>query len=146
MRTSVELDKVRALVEGRHENPFDILGPHEVDRIRPPGDGGAGLSARTRSRRGSSIRPTAASQPMRRIHPAGLFEAICPAHDDTCKFTNTCSACVDQRGEQSTMHDPYAFPPLLTDYDLHLLGRRPALAVLPQAGRPSCARSTASTA
>ena len=28
----------------------------------------------------------------------------------------------DQRGQQTTMHDPYAFPPLLTDYDLHLLG------------------------
>ena len=25
-------------------------------------------------------------------------------------------------GETHTMHDPYAFPPLLTDYDLHLLG------------------------
>ena len=36
MRTSVELDKVRALVEGRHENPFEILGPHEVsDAGRP---------------------------------------------------------------------------------------------------------------
>ena len=28
----------------------------------------------------------------------------------------------NQNGQQSTMHDPYAFPPLLTDYDLHLLG------------------------
>ena len=27
----------------------------------------------------------------------------------------------DQRGQQTTMHDPYAFPPLLTEYDLHLL-------------------------
>ena len=28
----------------------------------------------------------------------------------------------DQRGGQSTQHDPYAFPPLMSDYDLYLLG------------------------
>ena len=28
----------------------------------------------------------------------------------------------DHRGDQTTMHDPYAFPPLLTEYDLYLLG------------------------
>ena len=33
----------------------------------------------------------------------------------------------DERGQQTTMHDPYAFPPLLTDYDLHLLGEGRAL-------------------
>jgi len=27
----------------------------------------------------------------------------------------------DEKGNQSTMHDPYSFPHLLTDYDLHLL-------------------------
>ena len=31
MRTFVELDKLAPLVEGREENPFAILGPHEVD-------------------------------------------------------------------------------------------------------------------
>ena len=28
----------------------------------------------------------------------------------------------DQRGTETTMHDPYAFPPLLTEFDLYLLG------------------------
>ena len=31
MRTTVPLDKVGQLVEGRHENPFELLGPHEVN-------------------------------------------------------------------------------------------------------------------
>ena len=52
----------------------------------------------------------------------------------------------DERGEKSTMHDPYSFPHLLTDYDLHLLNEGHALAVLRQAGRPACGRSTASRA
>ena len=30
MSTGIESDKLGALVEGRHENPFEILGPHEV--------------------------------------------------------------------------------------------------------------------
>ncbi len=36
----------------------------------------------------------------------------------------------DHRGDQMTMHDPYAFPPLLTDFDLHLLGEGKTLAKL----------------
>ncbi len=31
MRTSVLLEEVGQLVAGRHENPFEILGPHEVE-------------------------------------------------------------------------------------------------------------------
>jgi len=29
-RTSVELDKIGPLVDGHHENPFELLGPHEI--------------------------------------------------------------------------------------------------------------------
>lgn len=120
MRTSVELDKVRALVEGRNENPFEILGPHEVsDSGRPAVAVRAYLPD---SQQAWVIQPAHSGvQPMRRIHPAGLFEAICPA-PDAPEIPEYLLRVVDQRGEQSTMHDPYAFPPLLTDYDLHLLG------------------------
>ena len=31
MRTHVTLDGIGALVEGRHERPLDVLGPHEVE-------------------------------------------------------------------------------------------------------------------
>jgi len=60
------------------------------------------------------------SHPMRRIHPAGLYEAICPMPERPTAGTYLLKSA-DQRGQQTTMHDPYAFPPLLTDYDLHLL-------------------------
>src|SRR5690606_32436937 len=125
VRTSVELDNVRAVVEGRHETPFEILGPHEIEDagrralavraylphteqvwlVHPPHNGGRQQG----------------SQPMRRIHAAGLYEAICPVSDPALT-TSYQLRVVDQGGRQSTMHDPYAFPPLLTDYDLHLLG------------------------
>ena len=30
MRTTLPLDKVGPLFDGRHENPFEVLGPHEI--------------------------------------------------------------------------------------------------------------------
>ena len=30
MRTTLALENIGRLVEGRHENPFELLGPHEV--------------------------------------------------------------------------------------------------------------------
>ena len=128
MRTTVALDKISQLIEGRHENPFELLGPHEVDRRRPPGLGGSGVSARHRRRPGSSTRPHAEPQrPMRRIHPAGLFEAICPASEFNGSGRYLLRVA-DEGGKKSVMHDPYAFPHLLTDYDLHLLNEGTPLA------------------
>ena len=77
MRTSVKLDSLGALIECRHENPFELLGPHEVEykgskalsvRAYLPDSAQAWIAHGTHTNR----------QPMRRIHPSGLFEAICP--------------------------------------------------------------------
>jgi 1,4-alpha-glucan branching enzyme len=59
---------------------------------------------------------------MRRIHPAGLFEAIRPAPSANNIVEPYMLRVTDYRGDQTTMHDPYAFPPLLSDFDLYLLG------------------------
>jgi 1,4-alpha-glucan branching enzyme len=120
VRTTVELEKIGPLLEGRHDNPFDLLGPHEI-----LADGRRALAVR-------AYLPGAAqawvvdagqtnSQPMRRIHPAGLYEAICPMLKDQSKNRYMLRVS-DEHGAQTTNHDPYAFPPLLTDFDLYLLG------------------------
>ena len=31
MRTNLCLENIGRLIEGRHENPFELLGPHEVN-------------------------------------------------------------------------------------------------------------------
>ncbi len=119
MRTSVPLDKVSRLVEGRYENPFELLGPHEV------------VEAGRRALAVRAFLPDSAqawvldhdnggARPMRRILPAGFYEAICPMNDTTKK--QYLLQVADQRGNRSTLHDPYAFPQLLSDYDLYLLG------------------------
>ena len=63
---------------------------------------------------------------MRRIHPAGLFEAICPTDSIPVGTNGNGSGkymirVSEEDGKKTDMHDPYAFPHILTDYDLHLL-------------------------
>lgn len=120
MRTRVNLSSLGALVDGNHENPFDLLGPHTVE------DSGLKAMAVRAYLPGAKqvwlIDPAHhKSQPMRRIHPAGVYEAIRPLSDDETTPAYAFRVA-DQRGEVMTMHDPYRFHPLLTDYDVYLLG------------------------
>ncbi len=121
MRTTVALDSIGQLIEGRHGNPFEVLGPHEVSD-----NGRRSLAVRAflpHSEQAWVVdgAHTETVRPMRRIHPAGLFEALCPVPNGELG-TRYLIRTADQRGEQTTMHDPYSFPHLLTDYDLYLLG------------------------
>jgi len=121
VRTSVDLDGVRRLVDGLHENPFDLLGPHEVvDEGRRALAVRAFLpdSAQAWVLDGGQGAPP---RPMRRIHPAGLYEAICPAPRELHPAQYLLQVA-DGNGRRTVMHDPYAFPALMSDYDVHLLG------------------------
>jgi 1,4-alpha-glucan branching enzyme len=121
VRTSVGLDTVGRLLAGQADNPFDLLGPHRVeDRGRPAMAVRAFLPQSTRAwvidqAQGDVPRP------MRRIHPAGLFEAICPMAEPDGPHQYLLQVA-DEQGRTTTMHDPYSFPSFLTDYDLYLLG------------------------
>lgn len=120
MRTTVPLEKLCQLVEGRYENPFELLGPHEIE------EGGRRMLAvrafLPQSRQAWVVHPghEEVCRPMRRIHPAGVYEAICPAPEGNGQGRYMLRVA-DESGKKVTMHDPYAFPPLLTDYDRHLL-------------------------
>jgi 1,4-alpha-glucan branching enzyme len=120
VRTSVLLDKVGQLVDGRYENPFELLGPHEVEV-----SGRKALAVRAYLPQTEQAWVVDGAheitRPMRRIHPAGLFEAICPPPDEESR-PNYKLRIAENGGEKKDMHDPYAFPHLLSDYDLHLMG------------------------
>ena len=114
MRTTAALEKIGQLLEGRHENPFELLGPHEVDH-----SGHRVLAVRAflpHSRQAWVVDPAHGEtpRPMRRIHPAGLFEAICPVPEDGGSPRYMIQVA-EESGEKTTMHDPYAFPHFLTD-------------------------------
>ena len=121
MRSIVDVSAINPVIFGYHHNPFEVLGPHEIEE-----NGRRAVAVRAflpESQQAWLVDPRAGqSKPMRRIHPAGLFEAICPPeiHDVSQGHTYQLRS-MGANGEQTTAHDPYAFPPLLSDYDLHLL-------------------------
>ncbi len=120
MRTTAPTESIRQLIEGRHENPFELLGPHLVDD-----SGRRALAVRAflpQSAQAWVVDPAYGDtgRPMRRIHPAGLFEALCPVPETNGKSRYVLRVA-DEGGRKMIMHDPYSFPHLLTDYDLHLL-------------------------
>lgn len=119
MRTEIALDSIGRLIEGTHENPFEILGPHEIND-----NGRRALAVRaflphTDQAWLVDFAHGEVPRPMRRIHPAGLYEAICASPNGSAP--RYLIRTTDETGRKLTMHDPYAFPPLLTDYDLYLL-------------------------
>src|SRR5947208_196859 len=109
------------LVHANHWDPFGILGPHEV---------------RVEGRRAQTIRaflPEAKQAwvvdlvrgepgeylPMDRLHPDGFFERVFPDRADRFPYR---LAVEDHENHRWQFVDPYQFGPVLTDYDLHLLG------------------------
>ncbi len=116
---TLESDAIEGIVQGRHGDPFAVLGPH----VRQQGEGSL-VAIR-------AFRPDAAKltvvplgvevpvRPMERIHPAGLFEAVFPGRHDWFPYR---FQLTDVMGKEREIEDPYRIPPTLSDYDLYLLG------------------------
>ena len=117
MQSEVKLDSLGALVECRHENPFELLGPHEVES-----GGRKAVSVRAYMPHSEQVwiahQGHSGRQAMRRVHPSGLFEAVIPTESVSQYQLHV----KDHTGITTSMHDPYAFPPLLGEFDLYLLG------------------------
>ena len=121
MRTHATLDSITSLLQGDHENPFELLGPHEVE---DQGQRALSVRAFLPDSQQAWLLDTKhqISRPMRRIHPAGFFEAICPMPDSDSNYDYQIRSA-DEHGQVKTMHDPYSFEPLLSEYDLFLMGQ-----------------------
>ena len=115
-RTSHLIDPkaAAAIVAGDHSDPFGVLGMHGPDAaggvvvraFHPHVDSVAVVDARSGDTR----------LELQRIHPAGLFAGRLPAEQ---VFPYRLRFAVGQNIHEA--EDPYRFPPLLGDLDLHLL-------------------------
>ncbi len=111
MPLEIHPDALNALLYADHGAPFEILGVHSA------GEGQVSVRA---------IRPYAESltlimadgtrHPMTKLRNEGFFEVTLSAPES---FRYRLEAAFAD-GALDTYHDPYAFPPLLTDFDLHL--------------------------
>ncbi|MEA3073971.1 MAG: 1,4-alpha-glucan branching enzyme, partial [Alphaproteobacteria bacterium] len=99
-----------AVLQGRHPDPFRYLGPHvegDVPLVRvflPDAEGVAVIDEQGHE------------SDLRRIHDAGLFEGRLP--DGSPRYR----VRARYGDRQLDLEDPYRFPPILSDFDLYLLG------------------------
>jgi 1,4-alpha-glucan branching enzyme len=99
-----------AILEGRHSDPFSYLGPHAE------GDRTVVRAFLPEAHKVDAIAPHGEATALTRVHDDGLFAGFLPngstVYQLRARFGET---VVD-------LDDPYRFPPVLTDYDLYLLG------------------------
>ena len=99
-----------AILEGRHSDPFHYLGPHT--------EGGRTVvrAFLPDASKVDAVVEHGQAAALTRIHEDGLFAGVLPngskSYQLRARFGDT---VVD-------LDDPYRFPPVLTDYDLYLLG------------------------
>jgi 1,4-alpha-glucan branching enzyme len=105
---------INALSRGDHGAPFDVLGPHPV--------GPEQVSIR-------AFRPEATAAeivedqsgrrtPMARVGDEGFYEATIKGQWPGLRYHLEVTT---RDGKHESSADPYAFAPILSDYDLHLL-------------------------
>jgi 1,4-alpha-glucan branching enzyme len=99
-----------ALIEGRHADPFAYLGPHL--------DGGVPIvrAYLPEAREVSVLESDGEEHRLARIHPAGLFAGRVEAVDRPYRLR----AVFGERPVE--LEDAYRFAPILSDFDLYLLG------------------------
>jgi 1,4-alpha-glucan branching enzyme len=108
--TDKEMD---AIAGGYHGDPFRVLGPHQLSSSA---DGSAWeLRAFLPHATKAEVVHSGGVVPMEAIHSDGLFEAQLTRDPGAYRLRIT-----DHQGRVSEVEDPYRFPPLLTDFDLHL--------------------------
>ncbi len=121
-KTTAPREEIDLILRGEHSDPFHVLGLHPLQV-----EGQAAIVIRAflpeavkawvirvpeRERGASGV------SPLERVHPDGFFEAI--LRGETQIFPYRLRA-QDARGQEWESEDPYRFPPVLSDFDLHLL-------------------------
>ena len=99
-----------AIVEGRHADPFHYLGPHR--------EGGKTIvrAFLPEATQVDAVGEHGNAATLTRIHEAGLFAGAAPEGTERYQLRARFGNNVVE------LEDPYRFPPVLSDYDLYLLG------------------------
>ncbi|HEY8715376.1 MAG TPA: 1,4-alpha-glucan branching protein GlgB [Candidatus Acidoferrum sp.] len=121
--------EIDALLNGRHTDPFALLGPHPVPggwaiRFFLPwaqeasitivsGGDGAGPAARKTIKIADAVK----------LRPDGFFEALWPSNQSAPPAPGSYKIQGrDDRGESFEIYDTYSFPYFLSEFDLYLMG------------------------
>jgi 1,4-alpha-glucan branching enzyme len=102
------VQEMEAIVSGSHGDPFGVLGPHRA------GDGWE-VRAFLPQAMDAGVWWNGAEHPMRKVRTEGLFVATLPGDPGRYRLRLTL-----WNGGQAELEDPYRFPPLVSEFDLHL--------------------------
>jgi len=105
---------MHSILEARCHDPFAYLGRHEAAK------GGVVVRAMLpRAVRAWVVPEKGRATPMKKIHDGGMFEARLArlGFDSLYRLR-----IENQEGHRWEVDDPYRFPPVLGDLDLHLIG------------------------
>ena len=119
---TIERNAIEAVVQGHHDDPFSFLGLQQAPR------GGLVIRAFLPAARRVALVEAATGAELVELecrHDEGFFEGRLPEREDRFRYWLR----VDWQGTERDLEDPYRFPPMLSDYDIWLLGegthRRP---------------------
>ncbi len=114
-------DLVAAVCGSYCADPFAVLGMHRVDVQYGSAETTNAISVRVFAPFAESVAVRALDTdeviPLQRIHPEGFFEAIVWHRTEPFPYRVLMTA----NGATKEFYDPYAFPLLLSDFDLHLI-------------------------
>jgi 1,4-alpha-glucan branching enzyme len=122
--------EIELLCRGEYGDPFRVLGPHWIPDAAPLSAAKLIIRAFQPAAERISILWSGSTSPIpaARIHPAGLFAASLP--QSSVAAGGSTPVAPDQYhfriefpgGHRAEIFDPYAFTPVLTDFDLYLMG------------------------
>src|ERR1700694_5037608 len=117
-KTTAPPEEIQFIVRAEHSDPFHVLGAHPVEA-----DGRPGIAIRVFWPEAlkawvipsdETVRPL----PLEPIHPAGFYEAVFPGEARVFPYRLRVES---EGGGLREFEDPYRFPPVLTDFDVHLM-------------------------
>jgi 1,4-alpha-glucan branching enzyme len=124
----LSLSQLDSLLRGEMQNPAEVLGPR---RLKMEGKEAIGVRAYLPEFEQAWLVDTRRNvqRPMRRVHPQGIFEGYLDGSavvSEGSLIDNTPTAVpyrlrvANNDGKITEMHDPYATPSLISDFDKHL--------------------------
>src|SRR5580698_3728065 len=116
--------EMEAIIGGYHGDAFSVLGPHPINTHPTSKDkktAGWTIRAFLPQARSANILYDSVAVPMKKIHEKGLYTAgLSGEHPPTERAYRI--EIEHWHGGTSVIEDPYRFPPIISEFDLHLHG------------------------
>ncbi|MCG3119444.1 MAG: 1,4-alpha-glucan branching enzyme GlgB [bacterium] len=116
---TVSAAEISKILQGDHSDPFAVLGMHVVHGGEKTAMVVRAFLPEAQSARVVAMDAAASALSMTRIDDSGFFEAVFSERPERFRYQLEITA---PDGEVLRRDDPYSFPPVLSDFDLHLFG------------------------